>query len=115
MRCAVSICFFFAACDAASSDHGSLPADAAVMDLAGVPDSSERPPDGLSPPDLSPPPICFDGTRDGDESDADCGGSVCPACAGGRSCGGARDCASGFCGGSRCVGAFSAPVSYATP
>jgi hypothetical protein len=35
---------------------------------------------------------CEDGLKNGDESDIDCGGSVCPGCAGGKTCGNATDC-----------------------
>ena len=39
-------------------------------------------------------PSCSNGVRDGDETDIDCGGGACPACANGRACVAARDCAS---------------------
>ncbi|ACY13586.1 hypothetical protein Hoch_0985 [Haliangium ochraceum DSM 14365] len=47
---------------------------------------------------------CQNQTLDGEETDTDCGGPDCPACAPGDSCLLARDCASGLCGGDqRCV------------
>jgi hypothetical protein len=48
------------------------------------------------------PPSCSDGTRGGDESDVDCGGS-CAKCADARRCADAKDCASGFCSGGFCA------------
>ncbi len=45
---------------------------------------------------------CANGVRDGSESDVDCGGA-CAACATGKSCTGAADCASGFCEAGVCV------------
>ena len=38
---------------------------------------------------------CFNGVRDGDESDVDCGGLFCHQCAGGRRCNHDDDCDSG--------------------
>jgi hypothetical protein len=42
-------------------------------------------------------PHCFDGQRDGDEGDVDCGGSCAAKCAPGQHCYGFWDCASGVC------------------
>jgi hypothetical protein len=36
---------------------------------------------------------CEDGVKNGDESDVDCGGSACPKCEGGKTCGTNVDCA----------------------
>ncbi len=47
------------------------------------------------------PNHCFNATRDGDETGADCGGS-CGACAGGA-CTTGGQCASGICAGGQCV------------
>lgn len=47
-------------------------------------------------------PTCFDGRKNGNETDVDCGGS-CPKCGTGKRCQGAGDCASGFCAQGRCV------------
>ncbi len=42
--------------------------------------------------------LCYDGVKDGSETDVDCGGSHCSArCAAGASCGTGADCASGLC------------------
>ncbi len=46
-------------------------------------------------------PSCADGVTNGTESDEDCGGS-CPPCTVGQMCGGALDCASGYCNGGIC-------------
>lgn len=54
-------------------------------------------PDGVCP---APPAVanpCEDRVRGGDESDVDCGGSLCDACASGRACDDASDCASAAC------------------
>jgi hypothetical protein len=47
--------------------------------------------------------LCFDGIRDGDETDIDCGGSVCTGCFGADVCADHGDCASGYCGAGRCA------------
>lgn len=50
------------------------------------------------------PPNCLDQVRNGDESDVDCGGAVCPGCVPGRLCQRAEDCLSRVCGSDgRCV------------
>lgn len=54
------------------------------------------------------PPVvgasCVDQVRNGDESDVDCGGGVCPGCVPGRACRAADDCLSRICGADgRCV------------
>jgi hypothetical protein len=45
---------------------------------------------------------CFDGVRDGPESDVDCGGD-CPACERGDKCTAPRDCYSGRCAEGLCA------------
>src|SRR5262245_2684315 len=45
---------------------------------------------------------CTNGTRDGAESDVDCGG-VCPTCEDGRACNQASDCRSGVCENDACA------------
>ncbi|MCA9622112.1 MAG: hypothetical protein KC731_23975, partial [Myxococcales bacterium] len=45
---------------------------------------------------------CNDGVLNGSESDIDCGGSTCAACAAGMSCNGDADCASDVCLGNVC-------------
>jgi hypothetical protein len=42
-------------------------------------------------------PNCSNGLKDGDETDIDCGGSVCPACVEGKACMVAADCDGGEC------------------
>ncbi len=42
-------------------------------------------------------PTCTDGVKDGSETDVDCGGSQCPACAATKGCAKPSDCASGVC------------------
>jgi len=46
-------------------------------------------------PDL--PPACTDQQQNGAETDVDCGGGTCPACADGKTCKAGMDCASGIC------------------
>ena len=45
----------------------------------------------------SPVATCSDDVQNGDETDVDCGGPVCPACADGKKCVLSRDCASSVC------------------
>ena len=42
-------------------------------------------------------PTCTDKVKNGDETDVDCGGATCPACAAGKACKGSGDCASLIC------------------
>ena len=74
-----------------------------------VPDHSL--PDGGVAPSVSPPPgfcvqrasTCTDGTKDGSETDVDCGGGgACPRCAVGKSCQMGSDCTNGICIESQC-------------
>jgi hypothetical protein len=50
----------------------------------------------------TPPAQCLDETQDGSETDVDCGGGTCPACANGKHCGGDADCQSGTCANDVC-------------
>lgn len=47
---------------------------------------------------------CTDGTKNGPESDVDCGGGLgaCPSCGDGKKCNSAADCSSGVCSGGTC-------------
>jgi hypothetical protein len=47
---------------------------------------------------------CIDGKQNGDESDVDCGGSMCGACVDGKACGADNDCASAKCESGVCIG-----------
>lgn len=47
--------------------------------------------------------FCFDGVHDGDETDIDCGGSVCAGCFGDARCDVNHDCASGYCAAGSCA------------
>jgi len=49
-------------------------------------------------------PGCFDTTIDFNESDVDCGGTDCKACADGQQCTTGSDCQSGTCSNNTCVG-----------
>lgn len=55
-------------------------------------------------------PTCLNGIRDGDESDVDCGGVGCPACAPGWRCRRDQDCGSGHCLRRRCVAFPPRPI-----
>jgi hypothetical protein len=46
---------------------------------------------------------CMDAMQDGDETDVDCGGSVCAACANGKKCVQNADCQSNNCSGMTCA------------
>ncbi|MEO0321829.1 MAG: hypothetical protein AAF447_02650 [Myxococcota bacterium] len=77
-------------------------------DLVMVPDLGPDLPD-MAPdmpdmePDLGPPDPCFDGVRNGDETDVDCGGEVCEArCGDALRCDISADCASAVCIGGEC-------------
>lgn len=48
------------------------------------------------------PADCGDGVQNGDESDIDCGGTVCSPCTDGSMCFGGADCDSGVCEASAC-------------
>src|SRR5262245_15064171 len=54
--------------------------------------------------DSAPRGPCTNHTRDGDESDVDCGGTVCGPCGTGGRCTEDRDCTSMLCTGGVCVG-----------
>jgi len=51
------------------------------------------------------PATCDDEVANGDETDVDCGGGTCPACAADKMCGENADCASMACLGGLCFGA----------
>ncbi len=46
---------------------------------------------------VSPETLCDNNQADHQETDVDCGGTICPACPNGSYCGEGRDCESGFC------------------
>lgn len=49
-------------------------------------------------------PTCFDGVKNQDETDMDCGGSICPKCANKKVCNLVSDCISGVCISNICQG-----------
>jgi len=65
--------------------------------------SSNRPGNDTPPADNPPAPTCTDGVKNGAETDVDCGGGTCPACANGKTCLAGTDCASGVCTNGVCV------------
>ncbi|HEY3352169.1 MAG TPA: hypothetical protein VGQ83_02895 [Polyangia bacterium] len=52
---------------------------------------------------VAPASSCADGARSGTETDVDCGGGACPACANGKSCTAGTDCQSGLCASQVCA------------
>jgi hypothetical protein len=46
---------------------------------------------------IVPQPTCTDGVKDANETDTDCGGSVCATCASGKACLANFDCQSKMC------------------
>jgi hypothetical protein len=66
-------------------------------------DASERADAGSVFAEASAGPSCANGVRDGDETDVDCGGAICPACANGRACVAAQDCVGRGCTGGKCT------------
>ena len=66
------------------------------------PPASPPPPPASPPPPAAPPPppaaTCRDGLKNGGESDVDCGGPTCPACANGKTCTQNTDCLTSRCG-----------------
>jgi hypothetical protein len=51
----------------------------------------------------APGPTCTDLTRNGAETDVDCGGGTCPRCVNGLACGAPGDCVSNSCVGNVCT------------
>ncbi|HZS40702.1 MAG TPA: kelch repeat-containing protein [Polyangia bacterium] len=101
---AVSLAFALAGC----TDFGALTAqyEASVPIDLGAPPDLESTPDSLAPADLMS--TCMDGTKDGDETDRDCGGSCAP-CDVGKQCKTAGDCTTAACSGALCVLATGPP------
>ena len=56
-------------------------------------------------PPTDPRLLCKDGFKDGNETDADCGGPLCGPCGDARACVAATDCASSVCEGGKCQAA----------
>jgi hypothetical protein len=85
--------------DGVCDDEDNCPnvanADQADWNDNGVGDACGDPP----PP---PEPTCDDGTRNGDETDTDCGGPTCAACGLGADCSLNSDCESDICSGGVC-------------
>ncbi len=60
---------------------------------------------GLQDPTLTLAANCSDGTRNGTETDIDCGGADCPACMDSQACEEASDCTTGVCQEGSCLSA----------
>jgi len=63
----------------------------------------QQQPEPQPEPTPTPAPTCTDAVQNGNETDVDCGGPNCPACAEGKRCATATDCATGVCTGGVCV------------
>ncbi len=88
MRGCIGLAALVAACNGGGVGGGDLGGDASTAVDAAMDQNSKA--------DLSAPASCTDRAIDGDETDVDCGGS-CPACATGKMCLHAHDCATGLC------------------
>ena len=106
----------YSCCGRSGVNAGMGLAAAALLALASIACEGDEPaPPGdsgvdslavdLTPPDSAPLPTCTDKTKNGDETDVDCGGATCPACADGKGCSKAADCKSGVCTGGICAAA----------
>ncbi|RME55293.1 hypothetical protein D6777_01000 [Candidatus Woesearchaeota archaeon] len=62
----------------------------------------------------APAPQCSNGVQDGDETDVDCGGSICSGCADSKSCSVNEDCQSNNCDGGTCQPAPLCTVDLVT-
>jgi hypothetical protein len=85
---------------ATTPDLATLPDLSTPPDLTRLPDLTP-PPDLYQPPDLLP--SCKSGIKDQDETDVDCGGTICGPCADGLACQVGSDCLGGICYLARCT------------
>lgn len=85
--------------ETASTAEGTLPTTTQEPERSSSTPSSAEPDTSSAPP----PPRCDDDTRNGEETDLDCGGPDCPACPAQKECKLARDCQSQVCSAGRCA------------
>ena len=86
----------------------SVPPDFFVAPDFRLPPDFPVPPDFTVPPDLvKPGPTCNDNIKNGLETDVDCGGGICAACASGKVCGALSDCVSKVCVMGKCSQSLS--------
>lgn len=83
------------------ADDGGVVCNAAGACVACV-DGSQCASNVCSDTFTCSPASCGDGSINGEETDLNCGGSVCPKCAIGQTCSAGTDCLSGVCGGTQC-------------
>jgi hypothetical protein len=84
----------------------NVPVDTLVLDDTNEEDTAL--PDTTIAVDTAPPDPCADGTKNGAETDVDCGGSTCGPCALGKACVLKTDCAGSICAmDSKCAAAAS--------
>ncbi len=87
-----------------ASDCGSGVCGGFAHCVACVQDADCKSPSEVCVAGACAAPGCANGMKDGSETDVDCGGGACPACAVGGSCSSGADCDSGACdGGGICV------------
>lgn len=97
----VTLCLNGQTLSVKKSKKGALLRQGATQGACSTPLPPGSPP--AAPPVSPPPPpstvalSCRNGVLSNSESDVDCGGPTCPACANGRKCNQATDCASGHC------------------
>ena len=104
--------------DSAEFDGAIAPSvDSSVAVDAGEDGDKRDAPDGrgmdASGDDTGPEPSCMDKAANGNETDTDCGGTVCPRCGTGKTCKADSDCKSGSCASGKCGDPF-APTATIT-
>ncbi|MEM6290118.1 MAG: hypothetical protein AAGA54_02600 [Myxococcota bacterium] len=121
--CASGVCDDMNTCAEPACDDGVQNGDETGQDCGG-PTCDACPPgggctgnddcaSGVCDPvtDTCSAPTCDDGVQNGDETDTDCGGDVCPACDPGESCEEGDDCASGGCTDDACNALLSVEIT----
>ncbi len=88
--------------DARAADTGKPDAATPAAPDAATTDA-RAPADATAPDGPAPTDPCSNGTRDGAETDLDCGGGVCLGCELGQACAAASDCVSGRCEAGLCT------------
>jgi hypothetical protein len=105
--------FGVVACEEGNPDDLGIKRPQRKIDTEKNEPSPDAGPGGLS---------CSNGVKDGDETDVDCGGATCPACANAKSCNAASDCISNTCTAGKCANdqgcsdgtreAFTSPTQF---
>ena len=100
------------ACSSADPNGDSIaspaPSSTSKKHAAPATDDTARPPTPAAAPTTPAPPApdptgqSKNGTKDGDETDVDCGGTKAPGCANEKSCRVASDCVNNICTSGKC-------------